>query len=168
MAATVNADGVTPLKSEGQTAAQAYKELQGAIADASQPRPEICDVYRRRASHDALSLRDIAEERASENEAKVRGDLRSIGEKQAESLRKLLQEQFDRILKQQGEVQTFFDFSAEEKKQRELDQMYWATRLEDLETEIETEPEMVRQKHEISARRVEPVGLVYLLPEDQT
>ena len=46
--------------------------------------------------------------------------------------------------------------------------MYWATRLEDLETEIETEPEMVRQKHEISARRVEPVGLVYLLPEDQT
>lgn len=168
VAATVNADGVTPLKSEGQTAAQAYKELQGAIADASQPRPEICDVYRRRASHDALSLRDIAEERASENEAKVRGDLRSIGEKQAESLRKLLQEQFDRILKQQGEVQTFFDFSAEEKKQRELDQMYWATRLEDLETEIETEPEMVRQKHEISARRVEPVGLVYLLPEDQT
>jgi hypothetical protein len=71
-------------------------------------------------------------------------------------------------LKQQGEVQTFFDFSAEEKKQRELDQMYWATRLEDLEAEIETEPEMVRQKHEISARRVEPVGLVYLLPEDQT
>jgi len=113
VAATLNADGVTPLKSDGQTAAQAYKELQGAIADASQPEPDVCDVYRRRASNDALSLRQLAEERAKENEAKVRDDLRSIGEKQADSL------------------------------------------------------EMVRQKHEISARRVEPVGLVYLLPEEQ-
>jgi neutral trehalase len=135
--------------------------------DASQPSPEICDVYRKRASRDALSLRNLAEERAKESEAKVKQDLLDIGEKQAKSLRQLLQEQFERIRKQQGEVQRFFEFSADEKKQRELDQLYWAKRLEDLEREIESEPELVRQKHEISARRVEPVGLVYLLPEGQ-
>jgi ERCC4-related helicase len=167
VAASVNSDDVTPLKSEGQTASQAYNELQSAILDASQPSPEICDVYRKRASRDALSLRNLAEERAKESEAKVKQDLLDIGEKQAKSLRQLLQEQFERIRKQQGEVQRFFEFSADEKKQRELDQLYWAKRLEDLEREIESEPELVRQKHEISARRVEPVGLVYLLPEGQ-
>jgi hypothetical protein len=36
--------------------------------------------------------------------------------------------------------------------------------LAELETELETEPARIRDVYEVRARRIEPVGLVYLWP----
>ena len=41
----------------------------------------------------------------------------------------------------------------------------WNRRLAELETEIAQQPDIVRQRHVITARRLEPMGMVYLLPE---
>lgn len=164
IAASVNQNGVTPLKSEGQTASEVYRSLQKAIQSSSRPDELICDEYRKRASADAQALREIAEQRASENEESVRKELTENGEAQAHSLKILLEQQRDRILKRQGEAQQNFDF-AEEQEQWRLDKLNWETRLVELDVEIEAEPELVRQKHIVTARRIEPVGIVYLLPE---
>ena len=165
IAASVNLNGVTPLKFEGQTASEVYKNLQDAIQSSSRPDEMICNKYRERASTDAQSLRKIAEQRARKNEENVRRELTENGEAQARSLKILLEQQRDRILEQQGEVQREFDFSEPEREQRRLDKLNWEKRLQELDIEIETEPELVRQKHIVSARRIEPVGIVYLLPE---
>lgn len=124
-----------------------------------------CDEYRKRASTDAQSLREIAQQLARESEDNVRRELTKNGEDQALSLKLLLEQQRDRILQQQGAVQQEFNFSEQEREQRRLDKLNWEKRLQELDVEIETEPELVRQKHIVSARRLEPVGIVYLLPE---
>jgi len=167
IAASVNQKGVTPLKSEGQTASKVYNDLQEAIKSSSRPDDALCDQYRNRAKDDALSLREIAEQRATENEESVHKELAENGEAQARSLKTLLEQQRDRILQQQSEAQLELDLE-DEREQRQLDKQNWEKRLKELEIEIETEPDLVRQKHIVNARRIEPVGIVYLLPEKQS
>jgi hypothetical protein len=41
----------------------------------------------------------------------------------------------------------------------------WRTRLEQFDRDLEREPERIREFYEVRAKRVEPVGLVYLWPE---
>lgn len=167
IAASVNPSGVTPLKYEGQTASKAYSDLQDAIQASTQPNDALCDQYRRRAATDAQSLRETAELRARENEENVRKELTENGEAQAVSLKTLLEQQRDRILEQQSMPQLELDLD-DEQEQRHLDKQNWEKRLKELEIEIETEPDLVRQKHVVNARRIEPVGIVYLLPETQS
>ena len=52
----------------------------------------------------------------------------------------------------------------EELRQLELNKRYWAKRLENIDTELNTEPERIRDLYQVKARRIEPVGLVYLWP----
>ena len=167
IAASVNQNGVTPLKSEGQTASKVYSDLQEAIQSSSRPNEVLCDKYRNRAAADAQSLRQIAGQRARENEENVRRELTENGEAQARSLKTLLEQQRDRILEQQSAAQLELDLE-DEREQRRLDKQNWEKRLEELEIEIDTEPDLVRQKHIVNARRIEPVGIVYLWPEAQS
>ena len=48
--------------------------------------------------------------------------------------------------------------------QQELDKRSWAKRLDSLENELQTEPDRIRGPCQVKARRIEPVGLVYLWP----
>ncbi len=52
----------------------------------------------------------------------------------------------------------------EERRQRERDRRHWAGRLQDIERELESEPDRVRAGYAVRAHRLEPVGLVYLWP----
>ncbi len=52
----------------------------------------------------------------------------------------------------------------EEKKQLEADKRHWQKRVLQLEGERRTEPARIRRSYEVRARRVEPVGVVYLWP----
>ena len=61
--------------------------------------------------------------------------------------------------------QLTFDFGAEEKRQLESDMRSWRTRLEQFDRDLEREPQRVREFYDVRAKRVEPVGLVYLWPE---
>ena len=41
----------------------------------------------------------------------------------------------------------------------------WRNRLEQFDHDLAREPQRIRNFYEVRARRVEPVGLVYLWPE---
>ena len=56
-------------------------------------------------------------------------------------------------------------FAREELRQLEADMRHWRRRLDRFERDLEHEPVRVREFYEVRARRVEPVGLVYLWPE---
>jgi hypothetical protein len=60
--------------------------------------------------------------------------------------------------------QLSLSFPDEEKRQLESNRRYWNHRLIALQTELTTEPERIRGLYEVRAKRIEPVGLVYLWP----
>jgi hypothetical protein len=61
--------------------------------------------------------------------------------------------------------QMLLDFqNEEERRQQEADRRHWGKRLEMLEQELRTEPERIRELYQVKAKRIEPVGLVYLWP----
>jgi hypothetical protein len=61
--------------------------------------------------------------------------------------------------------QLTLEFTDDERRQLETDVRSWRSRLEQFERDLGREPRRVRELYEVRARRVEPVGLVYLWPE---
>ena len=55
-------------------------------------------------------------------------------------------------------------FPEAERRQLRADRAHWRRRLERITRELEDEPARVRASYEVRARRLEPVGLVYLWP----
>ncbi len=51
------------------------------------------------------------------------------------------------------------------RRQLEMNMRYWPTRLKQFDRDLEQEPQRVRDFYEVRAKRVEPIGLVYLWPE---
>jgi hypothetical protein len=92
--------------------------------------------------------------------------LRQRGEKEADEMKRLLEDQRDRILKQEQKYEQYQLelFNSEEMRQIEADRRHWRIRVQQLEEEIQTEPERIKQVYQVKASRVEPVGLVYLWP----
>lgn len=137
--------------------------------------PALFDRYKAYAPQDVKDLLSALERRAKTLTERAQRDLNKRGDKEAEEMRQLLAQQRDRILQQeqliveQEQIKQLqlFDlkkFSTDEFRQLEADRRHWRIRLEQLETEMETEPQRIRQTYQVSASRVEPVGLVYLVP----
>lgn len=61
-----------------------------------------------------------------------------------------------------GQLRIAFDES--ERRQLEADHRYWAKRLASLTREMAEQPQRIAELYQIQAQRVEPVGVVYLLP----
>lgn len=82
-----------------------------------------------------------------------------------ETQRKHLSETIKRISKLNPD-QFRFDFGDEEDELLQLDanKRYWTKRLEELREELKTEPDRIASIYEVQAKRIEPVGLVYLWP----
>ena len=64
-----------------------------------------------------------------------------------------------------GGIQLVIEFSEEEKRQRQADVASWRTRLAQFDRDLQTEPDRIREFCEVRAKRVEPIGLVYLRPD---
>jgi hypothetical protein len=106
-------------------------------------------------------------EREAENLAKTaRKKLAKRGDEEAQAMAEILAKQKKRIAKRENEIQAepLNLFKPEEIKQRENDRRHWRKRLEEIEGEIISEPERIKDIFEVKATRVEPVGLIYLWP----
>lgn len=55
-------------------------------------------------------------------------------------------------------------FDEEERRQLQANTRYWRTPLDQFDRDLEREPGRIRAFYHVQARRVEPVGLVYLWP----
>jgi hypothetical protein len=122
------------------------------------------------APRDIEELLPQLEPRAEELAALAIGKLRKRGELEEKGLRETLERQRERVreelTKHEGEFQQLtLDFDEEEKRQLESDMRSWRGRLEQFDRDLEREPQRVREFYEVRAKRVEPVGLVYLWPE---
>ncbi len=92
-----------------------------------------------------------------------------VGETEAKSLQRLLEDQHARVAKADAEPDdlqlSFLPEVEAEAEQRRRDRRYWKAKLERLATDIAQEPERVRRAYSVAADRLETIGLVYLWPE---
>jgi len=151
-----------PLRALGETGEErTLDQLEDALENAVTRIARLVD----RDIADLLpSLESIAERRRAE----VAVELEKRGEEEARLLTDLLRAQQTRITKASADfnpVQLSLDvFPAEERREVEANRRHWAARLARLESELQREPQRLRQSFEVRAHRLEPVGLVYLWP----
>jgi hypothetical protein len=92
-----------------------------------------------------------------------------VGETEAKSLQRLLEDQRARVAKADAEPDdlqlSFLPDVEAEAEQRRRDRRYWKAKMERLTTDIAQEPERVRRAYSVAADRLETIGLVYLWPE---
>jgi ERCC4-related helicase len=122
----------------------------------------------------AQDIKDLASH-LDKKALKVGGEavklLTTRGDREAVAMRKILEEQRKRIERHAATVekdwnQLLIDFErdGDGRRQLELDRRHWTVRLNELSGEMESEPARIRDSYVVKARRVEPVGVVYLWP----
>ncbi len=122
------------------------------------------------APRDIEELLPQLEPRAAELAALAIEKLKQRGTREEKDLRETLERQRQRVSEELAKNEGAFeqltlDFGDEEKRQLESDMRSWRIRLEQFDRDLEREPQRIRAFYEVRAKRVEPVGLVYLWPE---
>ena len=160
-----------PLKAYAEEAeARTLERLESALQTARAPGDTIHRRLLESAARDIEDLLPQLEERAELVAESAAERLRGRGEREERQLRETLEGQRERVeaelrRHEGGGIQLVIEFSEEEKRQRQSDVASWRTRHAQFDRDLETEPERIRAFYEVRARRVEPIGLVYLWPD---
>ena len=162
--------GTKPLRPFGTVREEAtLDQLDQAFRNPRSPAPNVVERIRRWAAQDAADLEPELQRRAEAQKAAAIKQLVAVGEAEAKSLQRLLEDQRARIAKADAEPDdrqlSFLPEVEAEAEQRRRDRRHWKVKLERLTTEIEREPERVRRSYSVAADRLETIGLVYLWPE---
>ena len=134
--------------------------------------PEVIEQLQQAAAGDIRELLPHLETRGQEYAADAEKKLAARGAAEAKAMREILETQRKHISATEKRIsklnpdQLRLDFGEVEDELLQLDanKRYWAKRLEELREELKTEPDRIEELYTIKARRVEPVGLVYLWP----
>lgn len=127
-------------------------------------------VRERLRSHAAQDVRELLAHLDARGRALAEGARIALGrraEQEAGTMAEIIEAQRRRVAEaadKYRDPQMSFDFDEEESRQLESNRRHWGKRLAALDRERETEPERIRSIYEVRARRIEPVGLVYLWP----
>jgi len=132
---------------------------------------KISDVITSRlqtsAPRDLRELLPELEKRGSILGTEAEERLLKRGQKESAAMVSILEEQKKRIsetFRKFEDPQLSFDFDIEEVRQLDSNRRHWEKRLLAIDRELSTEPERIRDLYSIRARRIEPIGLVYLWP----
>jgi hypothetical protein len=161
--------GTRPIKPFGTVREEAtLDQLDRALHDPRSPAASIVERIRRWAAHDASDLEPELRRRAEAQKSAAIKQLLAVGEAEAKSLRRLLEDQRARVAKADAEPDdkqlTFLPELQAEAEQRRRDRRHWKTKLERLTADMELEPDRVRRAYTVAADRLETIGLVYLWP----
>jgi superfamily II DNA or RNA helicase len=162
--------GTKPLRPFGTVREEAtLDQLDHAFRRPRFPAPNIAERIQRWAAQDATDLEPELQRRAEAQKAAAIKQLVAVGEAEAKSLQRLLEDQRARIAKADAEPDdkqlSFLPDVEAEAEQRRRDRRHWKVKLDRMTTEIGREPERVRRSYTVAADRLETIGLVYLWPE---
>jgi SNF2 family DNA or RNA helicase len=95
--------------------------------------------------------------------------LTARGEAESSELTRILQDQKKRVLqnleKNKNWQQLELGLNDDEARQKESDIKTWESWLANVEGDIQREPARIREFYAVKSHRIEPVGLVYLMPQ---
>ena len=160
-------DGVRALAEGREAEGRVLDELIAALGSSTPAEAAVAARVTAGAQGDVAALRPVLEARAAVRAERVAVELVRRAEGEAASLERLLGERIERIRRERGtdDRQLALLLDPDEARQRAADRRSWertATRLDD---ELVREPERLRAAGRIRARRLEPIGIVYLWPE---
>ncbi len=173
------ADRSTPLVPlDALEAQQVQQEFEAALRDedARRPGPRLRDLLAASLPDDLRALQPHLDARARTLGDEAQAQLEQRGEREARDMADILRAQRARVQARirleterrerhaQQQRLPFEGYDAREAEQIERDLRHWQKRLTSLDDELRREPERVREVYTVTARRVEPVGLVYLWP----
>jgi superfamily II DNA or RNA helicase len=141
--------------------------LEDALRKGIQPANKvILQKLQTTGPRDVAELAPHLEKRGGEYAEDARARLSRRGEDEARKMQEILEAQRKRIVATADKYRDTQPglFDQEEMRQLEADRRHWGRRLTDIERELKTEPERIREVYRVKAQRVEPVGLVYLWP----
>ena len=130
--------------------------------------PVVQAKFREAGAGDIAELLPHLEQRGQELAEGAVIALEKRAKQESEAMAGILIEQKKRVSqtaeKYTRDPQLRMDFALEEDRQLQSNQRHWEKRLADLDRELATEPARIRSVYEVKARRIEPIGLVYLWP----
>ncbi len=132
--------------------------------------PEVLQQLQASAPRDVQELLPHLQARGEEYAREAEKRLAARAGDEAKAMREILETQQKHIAETAKEhdrpdQQMRFQFAdRDELRQLESNRRYWVKRLESIDRELRTEPERIREIYQVKARRIEPVGLVYLWP----
>jgi Helicase conserved C-terminal domain/SNF2-related domain len=139
------------------------QQLREALVDARPVSPDIEGRILAFVEDDLTALRTELEARARAARIENEQALTKIGQIEAAAMTRLLEDQIKAIQKTDT-IQLSLNFSDAERTQQGNDQRHREAKLTKLQQDLVTEPARVEQVYQITASRLEPVGLVYLWP----
>ncbi len=117
---------------------------------------------------DVAELHDHLRPRAEAALADAVTKLTARGDAEARELTRILQDQRRRVVagleKNRNWRQMELGLNDEETRQREADIKHWESWLTNVDGDLEREPARIREFYTVKSHRIEPVGLVYLIP----
>ena len=135
------------------------------VAAANAVQPTIVTNLQSAAARDIAELLPHLERRGQEYAEDAIRKLAKRGDDESKQMREILESQRKHIATTVDKSsQAVLPFRDDELRQLEANRKHWGRRLTELETELVTEPARIRDVYEVRARRVEPVGIVYLWP----
>lgn len=144
------------------------KELEISLATPRlrQVSVQLEEKFKQMAHRDIEELKPHLDNRSQIMMERAKKKLSQRGQKESQQMRQLLEEQRARILKQIQDYKNFQInlFNQDELRQLEADRRHWEKRVEELATEIVSEPERIDRTYQVKTYRLEPAGLVYLWP----
>ena len=153
---------LTPFGADGEERTlarleQAFSGPKSTKADLASVKPSV--------RHDVGDLLPELQKRAEAERLEAEQLLANNGVREAHALKELLEGQRRKIVEGSRRDDQFELFTEErERRQRQADRRAWAQKLVRLDADIRTEPARVKAFYAVAAQRLEPVGLVYLLP----
>lgn len=130
---------------QGKLMLSSTKDIHDLLPDledrAKETIQEASDLLRKRAAHESSEMVRILEEQREKIKQNIKG--------------------FD---DSQGAFAFLGDLAGSEKRQAQDNRRYWEKRLISLEKELVAEPKRILKGYEITAQRIEPIGIVYLWP----
>ncbi|MCA9544392.1 MAG: hypothetical protein KC613_08375, partial [Myxococcales bacterium] len=155
----------TPYKADGLRKAQEVLDAALAAGSPAHPDADAPRRIQRAVERDLRALLPELEALAREQEAKAVALLTDRGEGEAQDMHAILERQHEKIIEaQKARKQLNLSLSRDEHAQFELDVRALGKRLEQLEKERIAEPEAIRRSYQVTLRRFEQLGLVYLWP----
>jgi len=161
--------GKKPLRALGESGeARTLDQLAQALKTATPARPMAVARVQALIEQDIADLRPALERIAGERKATNTALLRKRGEEESKSLRELLERQRGRIAKAAAEFNpdqlALPGIADEERREQEADRRHWTARLSRIDLELKAEPDRILRSYDVTASRLEPVGIVYLWP----
>jgi superfamily II DNA or RNA helicase len=117
---------------------------------------------------DVTALLPHLRERGEVTQREVDAKLAERGRAEAEAMRRILEEQRKRIqaeLDKSPEVQLGLFAREDERRQYESNRRYWQQWIENVDGDLDREPARILDFYRVNSWRVEPLGVVYLVPE---